>query len=415
MLGSSSKPKQMRRPNSAALLAIVGLMGIQAQTDPRIRTLSEQEVVDLMVGAAIQGTRSSDTTAMVSRAKNMLGQGKAFRIISVDDLPADWVIVTAAGGIGGGGAWAYVGERIKRQNIPSVPNGTAKALDALSHHLGKKFNAVIRNEAAGATLNAFEVAAEAGLPVVDACPAGRAKPEVEQSLTFINGLSVTPAALVTRWGDILFIDHAADDYRYEDLARAVAVASGGGVSNARGVLTVQEVRDVTIHGALTEAIRFGRTVREAKQSGTDPINALLKASAGHKMFEGVVSRADQKGERGFTWWDVYLTGGGPYATHTYRIWVKNENIVSWLDGKPDVMSPDLIYNLDSNTGQALASAGLGSYPMGSHVTIIGRPALSLAWRTPRGIEIIGPRHFGFDFDYRPIELILKDRPDFGDR
>jgi len=365
-----------------------------------------------MVGAAIQGTRSSDTASMVNRARAMLAQGKAFKIVSIEDLPDDWTIVTAAGGIGGGGAWAYVQERTKKQALPSVPNGTAKALEALSQHLGKRFDAVIRNEAAGATLNAFEVAAEAGLPVVDACPAGRAKPEVEQSLTFINGLSVTPAALVTRWGDVLFIDRAVDDYRYEDLARAVAVASGGGVSNARGVLTGRQVKQVAIHGALTEAIRLGRAVREAKAKGANPIDAVVKTSAGYKMFEGVVSSADQKGERGFTWWDVHLTGAGPYADHAYRVWVKNENIVSWLDGKPDIMSPDLIYNLDSETGEALASAGLGSYPLGSHVTIIGRPALSPAWRSPKGIEIIGPRHFGFDFDYKPIEEILKRRPKF---
>ncbi len=402
----------MRPLKNAAALAILVLMPVAAQTAPRIRTLSEQEVVDLMVGAAIQGTRSADTEATIRRAKSMLDQGKTFRIISVDDLPADWTIVTAAGGIGGGGAWSYVSERVKQQGLATVPNGTAKALEALSRHLGKKFDAVIRNEADGATLNAFEVAAEAGLPVVDACPAGRAKPEVEQSLTFINGISVTPAALVTRWGDVLFIDRTVDDYRYEDLARAVAVASGGGVSNARGVLTVQQVKDVTIHGALTEAIRFGQAVREAKAQGSNPIDALLKASGGHKMFEGVVSRADQKGERGFTWWDVYLSGSGPYTNHTYRIWVKNENILSWLDDKPDVMSPDLIYNLDSESGEALASAGLGSYPVGAHVTILARAALSPAWRTAKGIEIIGPRHFGFDFDYRPLEVILKERPSF---
>ena len=402
----------MRPLKNAAALIMLVLMPLAAQPSPRIRTLSEQEVVDLMVGAAIQGTRSADTEATIKRAKGMLAQGKTFRIISVDDLPANWTIVTAAGGIGGGGAWSYVSQRVKQQGLATVPNGTAKALEALSQHLGKKFDAVIRNEADGATLNAFEVAAEARLPVVDACPAGRAKPEVEQSLTFIHGISVTPAALVTRWGDVLFIDRAVDDYRYEDIARAVAVASGGGVSNARGVLTVQQVKDVTIHGALSEAIRFGQAVREAKAQGSNPIDALLKVSGGHKMFEGVVARADQKGERGFTWWDVFLSGSGPYTNHTYRIWVKNENILSWLDGKPDVMSPDLIYNLDSETGEALASAGLGSYPVGAHVTIVGRAALDPAWRTPKGIEIIGPRHFGFDFDYRPIETILKDRPSF---
>jgi DUF917 family protein len=94
------------------------------------------------------------------------------------------------------------------------------------------------------------------------------------------------------------------------------------------------------------------------------------------------------------------------------VWVKNENIVSWLDGKPDVMSPDLIYNLDPKTGRALASSGLGGYDVGLEVTFIGRTVLSPAFRSPKGIEVLGPRHFGFDFDYRPIEELFKTRAKF---
>ena len=45
---------------------------------------------------------------------------------------------------------------------------------------------------------------------------------------------------------------------------------------------------------------------------------------------------------------------------------------------------------------------LGAYKEGADVAIIGWPA-SKMWRTPKGIEVFGPRHFGFDFDYVPIE------------
>jgi len=334
------------------------------------------------------------------------------RVVPIDQLPDDWNVVTAAGGIGGGGAWEYVIERTKQQNLPTVPNATIMALEALSKHLGKKFDAVMRNEAAGATLNAFQVATAVGLPVVDACPAGRAKPEVQQSLTFINGLSVTPAALVTRWGDTILVDKTVDDYRYEDIARAIAVGSGGGVSNARGVLSGRDVKRATVPGQLSEAILFGKTVREAAAQGRDPVQALIKAANGYELFHGTVAKADQKGERGFTWWDVQITGTKQYTGHTYRVWVKNENIVSWLDGKPDVMSPDLIYNIEPKTGQALSGGGLGGYALGAEVDMIGRAALSPAFRSPKGIEVIGPRHFGFDFDYRPIEEAFKTRPKF---
>jgi hypothetical protein len=252
----------------------------------------------------------------------------------------------------------------------------------------------------------------AGLPVVDACPAGRAKPEVQQSVTFINGLSVTPAALVTRWGDTIVVDKAVDDYRYEDIARSIAVASGGGVSNARGVLSGRDVKRATITGAVSEAILFGRTVREAAEKGRDPIEALMAAADGFPLFRGRVSKAEQKGERGFTWWDVELSGTGVYVDHVYRIWVKNENMVTWLDGEPDAMAPDLVYNLDPETGWSAPMVHLGGYTLGEEVFMMGRAANSPAWRTPKGIEVIGPRHFGFDFDYRPIEEVMKTRRSF---
>jgi DUF917 family protein len=330
-------------------------------------------------------------------------------------VPDNWTLVQAAGGIGGGGAWEYVTERMKKQNMPTVPNGTLRAMEALSKHVGKKFDALIRNEAAGATLSVFQTATAAGLPVVDACPAGRAKPEVQQSLTFVNGLLITPAALVSRWGDTVIVDKAVDDYRYEDLARALAVASGGGISNARGVISGRDVKRYLIPGALSEAILFGRTVREAAAQGKDPVGALIDGCVGCvKVFHGIVRKADTKGERGHTYTDAQLEGTKEYAGHTYRVWVKNENIVSWLDGKPDVMSPDYLYNLDAKTGDAVTSRELGGYPVDLEVAMVARPAHK-GWRTPKGIEVMGPRHFDFDFDYVPLEELQRARPKFGMR
>lgn len=397
-----------------AAAAIAAYARPAARQEPRIRTLAEQEIMDMMVGSSIQSTRASDSAAMMKTAKQLLSEGRKFNVIDPKDLPDDWTIIQAAGGIGGGGAWEWVTERTKQQKLPTVQNPTLRAMEALSKHIGKTINALIRNESAGATLNVFQTATAAGLPVVDACPAGgRAKPEVQQSLTFIAGLSITPAALVSRWGDVVIIDKTVDDYRYEDLARSLAVASGGGISNARGVISGRDVKRVTMLGALTEAILFGKTVREARAQGRDPIDALVAVCQGcARLFQGTVVKAETKGDRGHTYTDANLQGTGVWAGHTYRIWVKNENIVSWLDGKPDAISPDYIYNLDPKTGDAITSRELGGYPMGIEVAIVGRPAPA-AWRTPKGIETIGPRRYGFDFDYVPLEQLQKARPKFG--
>lgn len=406
----------MRRQAFAFVLILaLGLIGVSAEQAPKVRTLSEQEVFDMMVGSSIQGTRSSNSANMIANARKLLAAGKQFQIVGVDDLPDDWMLVQAAGGIGGGGAWEYVTDRVTQQKLPTVPDGTLRSMETLSRHIGKKFNALVRNEAAGATLSVFQTAIAAGLPVVDACPAGRAKPEVQQSLTFANGLLITPAALTTRWGDSIIVDKAVDDYRYEDLARAFAVASGGGISNARGVISGRDVKRYLIPGALSEAIAFGRAVREASAQGRDPIAALLAVCSDCvKVFHGIVRKADTKGDRGHTFTDAELQGTGEYAGHTYRVWVKNENIVSWLDGQPDVMSPDYLYNLDARTGDAVTSRELGGYPIGAEVAMVARRAHA-GWRTAKGIEIIGPRHFGFEFDYVPLEELQKKRPRLGAR
>jgi DUF917 family protein len=138
---------------------------------------------------------------------------------------------------------------------------------------------------------------------------------------------------------------------------------------------------------------------------------LVTAAKGYQAFQGLVTKADVKGDRGFTWVDVELKGTGRYGGHVYKVFVKNENIVSWLDGQPDIMSPDIIANLDPATGDTVFAPGLGAYPLNKEVAIVAIPA-SPKWRTARGIEILGPRAFGFDFDYVPVETLQKSRARF---
>lgn len=407
----------MKRRFIVVALAVVvtAWVAVTAQQGPKIRTLTEQEVADLLVGSSIQGTRNGNSAGMIKTAKDLMAQGKKFTLISPDDLPDDWMVVAAAGGVGGGGAWEYVRERVEKQKLPTVTNTTVQAARILSKHLGKTFNAVIRNEADGAMIAALQSAVELGVPVVDACLAGRAKPELNLQVSFANGISGTPAALVTRWGDVIILDKTVDDYRLEDLARAVAVASGGGSSIARNPMTGRDVKRGTIKGALTEAMLFGRTVREATAQGRDPVDALIavanQSRPTYRMFQGMVTKSDQKGERGFNWVDVEMSGTNQFRGHTYKIYVKNENIISWLDGKPDILPPDLIFNLDPKTGDAVTDVVMGNFPIGKEVVIVGRAA-SPMWRTPKGLDIFGPRHFGFDVEYTPIEDVLKTRPKF---
>lgn len=382
-----------------------------AAASPKIRTLTEQEVLDLMLGSSIQATRNSDTPGMIKRAKGLMAQRHSFRIVEHGHVPDDWNVVCAAGAIGGAGAWAHVPERIRKQKLPavSIEEGTLRAMDALGKHLGVTWDAVISNEASGGRIGAFVSAIARGLPVVDGCLALRCKPELQIQIPTIAGVGNKPIALVTRWGDEIIIKRPADDYRLEDLGRAISVASGGICAVARTPMTGREAKMGSIPGALTQAIALGRAAREAVERREDPIAALIRVAGGTLLFQGVVRKAEMSGLRGHTYWDVEIAGDGRFAGHTYKVWVKNENIFAWLDGQLDVMPPDLICNLDPKTGDAISGAGLGGYRNGEAVAMVGIPAHPL-WRTAKGIEIFGPRHFGHEMDYVPIEELQQRRP-----
>jgi len=188
-----------------ALIACVALLPMTLRAGgvdaPKTRTLSEQELVDMMVGTSILCTRGGDTAGMIQRIKTALADGKRFTMIALEDVPDDWTAFTMFG-VGGGGAWDYVTKRMETQGFASgrgqqTTTGPTAA-DVLSDYLGKKFDATFEAEAGGATASALTTAQRMNIPIIDACPSGRCLPEVQMSPFFLNGTTRAPLAGVTR-------------------------------------------------------------------------------------------------------------------------------------------------------------------------------------------------------------------------
>jgi DUF917 family protein len=72
--------------------------------------------------------------------------------------------------------------------------------------------------------------------------------------------------------------------------------------------------------------------------------------------------------------------------------------VAWRDGAPVAMSPDLICVLDTVSGNA---AGTETIRYGMRVTVVALPAPPI-FLTPKGLEHVGPRAFGYDIDFRSV-------------
>ena len=376
------------------LVALSMIASIEVNSDDglKIKVLNETELTDMLRGSCIQSTRSCDANPSIKLIKEAIKSGKKFKMISVDDFPNDGIVV-AVQGIGGGGPWEHVIERTKSQGLEVLPDSERNnmVVDLISDFLGKEVTAIIRSEAAEATATALLVAAERNIPILDAGITGRAVPEVQQSIPWISGIASIPTAIISPWGDEIIIKHAIDEYRVEDISRAIAVASGGDAVITMTPMNGDQIKYAALKNNLSDAIKYGKVTREAVESDKDPIDALVSASSGFLLFNGLVIKSDENGDRGFNWIDVELSGTGDFSGSTYKIFVKNENIIGWLDGELDAMSPDYIYNLDPNTGQSITSnAGIGSYPIGKEVAIIGVPS-AYQWRSKMGIELMGPK------------------------
>jgi hypothetical protein len=85
-----------------------------------------------------------------------------------------------------------------------------------------------------------------------------------------------------------------------------------------------------------------------------------------------------------------------------KIWFKNENHITWLNDKPFVTSPDLISLMDPN-GNPITNNALAK---DLKVYVIGFKAHNI-FRTEKGLEILGPKHFGFNIEYIPIENAIE--------
>lgn len=246
-----------------------------------------------------------------------------------------------------------------------------------------------------------------GVPVVDADIAGqRAVPELCYTSFNVKQLPATPVVIMTIWGDMLVFEKTLSWQRLEDITRAIALVSGGfnmTVMSVKG----KDIKESSVHESYSKAIDVGKAIQDARESGDDPIDNIVEATDGYKIFEGEIVAHTTEGKFAFTWGNTWIKGTGDFDGKLFRLWYKNENQISWIDDEPYVTCPDPFTVIDRDTGDGLSNFRAESWTIGRKVSVVGVKAVDI-WRTERGLQIYNPRHFGFNIKYRPIEEIIKD-------
>jgi hypothetical protein len=287
----------------------------------------------------------------------------------------------------------------------TIVNPLINAVVELEKYTGKKAELIVAAELGGGnTPGPMDVAVNLNRILVDGDYTGRASPESVQSTAYLFGKNVPPVSAVDAYGDVIIIKDAINTDVLERIGKFISEATYG-LAEAGRFLELKDLKKVIIPGTLTESFEIGKAVRLARENGKDPVEAITEKTHGYLLFEGKVSDKKWEDQEGYTVGTFTFTGENKFSQKEFKIWFKNENHISWLNGEVYVTSPDVIEVVRRKDGEPTTNTDLN---VGEKVAIIGTKGRDV-YRTEEGLNVFGPRHFGFDYKYVPIEKVMKNR------
>ncbi len=370
-----------------------------------MRTLSRQNLLDMLLGCAVLGTGGGGSHIKGMKILDKaLQMEKTFTLVNLDELDADDLVATpySCGAI----SPVSDSEKAKYARLPLLDEEPQiVALQKMERHLNKPIKAVIATELGGGnTATALYCAAMSGKCIVDGDPAGRSVPELQHTTYYLNGIDIQPISVVNRFGEAAIITDVVDDYRAEALVRALAVVSQNSIAVVDHVATARNLKGGIIERSLSYALKIGEAFRGAKEGGRNPAPAVADAGKGAVMFRGTIEANTWDTAEGFTVGELAIKGSGDYGADRLKVWYKNENLITWKNDRPFVTAPDLVCIVDDDMVEPLLNP-FGD--VGKHVTVVVLPAPK-EWTTEKGLDILGPRSFGYDFDWKSFSVLLEN-------
>ena len=361
-------------------------------------TLTESDIDRIAIGVGILGTGGGGSPYLqLLIAKQMLREGKRIRMIRPRDLADDAQIL----GLGGIGAPTVSIEKMEEGHEG------VRVLKAIEAHTGRRIDAVLGDEVGGGNgIYPMITAARLDLPVVDADGMGRAFPEVQMTSFFAYGQATQPAALSDADGNTLVITQASTPEMLEKLMRTATVAMGCTACMTTAPMTGEFVRRYGIAHTTSQAWTLGDAVLRARAAKTDPIASILAEAGGTFLMKGKVTDISRRIAGGFVRGVLTIAGLDADAGRTMTIDIQNEYLVATEGDRRLTMVPDLICIVDSETGRPI---GTEEQRYGLRVAVLALPAPPIL-RTEPALRLMGPRAFGYDFDFVPLGQSAEARP-----
>jgi DUF917 family protein len=350
-----------------------------------MREITLDDLDDISRGAAILGTGGGgDPYIGKLLAASALREHGPVRLAPLDGLAEDAAVLPVA---------MMGAPTVMVEKLPAVEQ-IGLAATALATYLGREVTHLACCEAGGVnSLIPVAAAAQLGLPLVDADGMGRAFPEIQMVLPTLYGISATPMSIADEKGNRGVLD-TVDNHWAERFARSVTVDMGCSAMISSYAMTGGQARESLVPGTLSLCAELGALVRAARAAHTDPVDAVVRRLGGRRLFTGKVVDVERRTVTGFARGEARLDGMDGDTGAKLTLHFQNEHLIAEQDGAPVATGPDLICTLDRETGDAVTTEGLR---FGQRVTVLTAPA-DPRWHSPAGIELAGPRYFGYDTD-----------------
>ena len=358
-----------------------------------------QDIQDMARGAVLLGTGGGgDPYIGELFLQAQLKHGRKARIVDVNEVD-DEAFVLSIAGIGAPSAMV---EHLVSDKLLLKLLGRAEAF------YGRRVDTLISAEIGGVnSMFPLALSAISGVPVVDADGVGRAIPHIEMTTFSILGVKATPCVVMDENGNVATLE-ATDDRTAEDVIRGITAALGASIYGALYPMSGRQMRATAVRGTLDETLRIGQVIRLGRESSEDLFADLL-AYLGRNgrmakiLFDGKITDVTHETRDGWHFGRATLGALGD-GSDMFTVDFQNEFTVARLNGRTVTIVPDLITILDRETGEPLTGERLA---YGQRVKVLGYAADPLL-RLPESLEVLGPRMFGLDEDFRPIEALSGD-------
>lgn len=360
-------------------------------------TIKHSDIAELCAGSVFLATGGGGdpyvSQILVEQALKKYGP---VTLVALDAVPDD-AFVVAVGEVGA-----------PTVSLEQLPIGTESldAIDKLEEWVGRKITHIVSFEVGGANSVIPLIAAAArDILLIDGDGMGRALPEAQMMTFAIEGIRPTPAVAIDYAGSAIYFD-TADTLLYERQVRNIAMAMGGMIFTAEHPMTGVEAKRAIVPGTISFALQIGQALT-ANYGNARQIEAPLKALIDRSdygilkhLYTGKIVDIKRTVVGGFDVGEAVIESVGEDAP-PMTLSIKNEFLVARVAGRVVASVPDLITMVDHETSSPINSERIH---YGQRVTIfgIGCPP---HYRTERALDVVGPRAFGFDFDYQPIDSL----------